>query len=273
MSSDTLRTAPTRIVQSPLMARLAAIGFFVYGGVYVLVGALAAKVAMGTGGRLTNSQGAIRQVAREPFGEVLLVVIAIGLFAYAGWRLAQAIADPEHHGRGWKGVAIRGGRLVSAASYGALAVFTVETLTANRASGGDANWALRLITEPVGAVLGTVVALVIIGAGIAQFHHAVTGDFGEPVRESEMSQPERTGRQWAGRVGFTARGIIFCLVGGSLVYAVFDGNPGRAKSVEELFALLLGLPYGRWALGAVAVGLAGYGMLMILVALHRRHPY
>jgi hypothetical protein len=271
---STLHATPTQFVNSRFMARLAAIGYFVYGGVYVLVGALAAKVALGTGGRLTGTQGAIREVAREPFGGVMLVVIAIGLFAYSIWRLTQAIVDPEGHGRGWKGLAIRGGRLISSLSYGALAVFTVEMLTASRAPNGDATWALRLVTEPVGAVLGTIVALVILGAAIAQFHDAVTGDFGEPVRQSGMTQPERTVGKWAGRVGFTARGVIFAMVGASLLYAVFDANPGRAaRSIDELFVWLLHLPYGRWALGLVGVGLAGYGMLMVQVAMHRRHPY
>ena len=125
----------TAIVESRVMARVAAIGFFVYGAVYVLVGTLAAKVALGTGGRITNSQGAIVEVARQPFGGILLLVITLGLFAYSSWRLAQAIADPEGHGTGWKGIAIRGGRLISAASYGALGVFALEMMTSARRHG------------------------------------------------------------------------------------------------------------------------------------------
>src|SRR3954463_10069181 len=104
MSGSRLSGKSREVVENPVMARVAAIGFFVYGGVYVLMGALAAKVAMGTGGRITSPQGVILEVAREPFGEVLLVVITIGLFAYAVWRLTQAITDPERYGRAWKGV-------------------------------------------------------------------------------------------------------------------------------------------------------------------------
>src|SRR3954451_14476929 len=154
MASSTLDGKSKKVVENPVMARVAAIGFFVYGGGYVLMGALAAKGALGAGGRITSPQGVILQVAREPFGGILFVLITVGLFAYALWRLTQAITDPERYGKGWKGVAIRGGRFVSAVSYGALAVFTLKTLTAARSSGGDANWAIRLVTEPVGAVLG-----------------------------------------------------------------------------------------------------------------------
>jgi Domain of Unknown Function (DUF1206) len=262
------------IVRSPWMAKIAAIGFFVYGSVYVLVGALAAKVAMGTGGRITNPQGAIAEVARQPFGGALLAVITIGLFAYSSWRLTQAIADPENYRTGWKGIATRGGRLISAVSYGALGVFAFEVATsARRPASGDESWALRLITEPLGAVLGTLVGLVIVAVGVTQFYKAFTADFGEPLHESRMSRPERTWGLYAARLGFCARGVVFTMTGAYLLYAVFDANPRRAKSVEELLSTLLRLPYGNWIMGLVAAGLAGYGLFMILVAMHRRHPY
>ena len=108
---------------------------------------------------------------------------------------------------------------------------------------------------------------------MSQFYKAYTADFGEPMHESRMTQPERTGGHYAARLGFSARGVVFTMTGAYLLYAVFDANPRRAKSVEELLATLLRLPYGNWIMGLVAAGLAGYGLFMILVAMHRRHPY
>jgi hypothetical protein len=122
-------------------------------------------------------------------------------------------------------------------------------------------------------VFGTLVGLIIIAVGIFQFYKAYTADFGEAVHYSGMTQSERTGGHWAARLGFTSRGVVFTMLGGYLLYAVFDANPGRAKSVQELLLTLLRLPYGNWIMGLVAVGLAGYGMFMIQVAMHRRHPY
>jgi hypothetical protein len=262
----------TQIVNNPVMKRVAGIGFLVYGGLYVLVGALAAKVAFGTGGRITSSKGAIVELAREPFGGVFMIVVMVGLFAYSTWRFMQVITNPEGH-RGATGLVIRGGRLVSSVSYGALAVFTLRIVTGVRRTGGDSNWALRLVTEPLGAVVGTLIGLVIVGAGVAQFYKAYTADFGEPMHHSEMTRPERTWGHYAGRLGFSARAVVFTMIGGYLLYAVFDANPNRAKSVDALLVSLLRLPYGSWILGLVALGLASYGMFMILVAIHRKHPY
>jgi hypothetical protein len=262
-----------RIVNSEAMAKLAAIGFFVYGAVYILIGTLAAKVALGSGGRLTGSKGAVLEVARAPFGGILLIFVMIGLFAYSTWRIVQAFVDPERKGATAHGIFIRIGRLVSAISYGALAVFTFQLVIGAGASGGDSNWALRLITEPLGAVLGTIVGLFIVGVGIEQFRKAYTADFGERLREHHMSGPERAGGHIAARLGFSARGVVFVMTGAYLLYAVFDANPNRAKSIEELLLTLLRLPYGNWIMLIVALGLAGYGLFMILVSFHRRHPY
>jgi hypothetical protein len=273
MAADSIVTKSRHLATSPLMERLAAVGFFVYGGVYVLVGTLAAKVALGTGGRITSSEGAILEVAREPFGNILLLVIMLGLLAYSSWRLTQAIADPEGKGKGVKGLVVRSGRFVSAISYGALALFTLEVVLGARRTSGDKNWALRLLTDPLGAVFGTLIGLIILAVAVAQFYKAYTAKFGEAMHRSGMTQTERCWGDYAARLGFSARGLVFALTGGYLLYAVFDANPSQVKSVDELLLTLLRLPYGHWILAVVALGLAGYGMFMILVSIHRRHPY
>ena len=65
-------------------------GFVARGLVYGIIGILALKLALGQGGKLTNQQGALHTVAHQPFGKVLLTLVAIGLGGYALWRLVRA---------------------------------------------------------------------------------------------------------------------------------------------------------------------------------------
>ena len=65
-------------------------GFVARGLIYGIVGILALKLALGHGGKLTNQQGALQTVAHQPFGKLLLTLVAIGLGGYAMWRLARA---------------------------------------------------------------------------------------------------------------------------------------------------------------------------------------
>src|SRR3978361_1327329 len=52
---------------------------------------LSVKVALGSGGKATNQQGALKEIAQQPFGKVLLAVVAIGLAGSALWRGLRAI--------------------------------------------------------------------------------------------------------------------------------------------------------------------------------------
>ena len=47
--------------------------------IYAIIGVLALKLAIGSGGKLTNQQGALSTVANQPFGSLLLTLLAIGL--------------------------------------------------------------------------------------------------------------------------------------------------------------------------------------------------
>lgn len=63
---------------------------------------LAVQAAFGSGGQTTGSKGTLQQIASGSFGQVLLVVIGIGLAGYALWRLAMATLDPKREGTGAK---------------------------------------------------------------------------------------------------------------------------------------------------------------------------
>src|SRR5687768_7964445 len=80
---------------SPWIVRLGRFGLAAKGVVYLIVGALAIQAAFGSGGEVTDQDGAFRAVLRQPFGGVLLGILAAGLFAYMVWRIVQAVMNPE----------------------------------------------------------------------------------------------------------------------------------------------------------------------------------
>ena len=74
--------------------RLARFGFVAKGLLWAVVALIAIEVARGDRRKAQGEEGAILEVARQPFGEILLVVLAIGLAGYALWRLRIAILGP-----------------------------------------------------------------------------------------------------------------------------------------------------------------------------------
>ena len=78
----------------PTLAKLARAGFAAKGVLYVVVGFLAAASAFGAGGETTGSRGAMATLFEQPFGKVLLSVVAIGLVGYSIFQFIRAIEDP-----------------------------------------------------------------------------------------------------------------------------------------------------------------------------------
>ena len=101
-----MKAGGEELVRSDGFEWLARAGFAARGTVYVIIGILAIKLALGSGGTSANQQGALRTIAAQPFGKVLLVLVATGLGGYALWRLTRAVLGhgPEQvhgirHGR------------------------------------------------------------------------------------------------------------------------------------------------------------------------------
>ena len=76
--------------RTPQFEWLARAGLVARGVIYAIVGVLAIELALGGGGKTTDQQGALAEIARQPFGKLLLVAMAIGLAGYAIWRLVRA---------------------------------------------------------------------------------------------------------------------------------------------------------------------------------------
>ena len=81
--------------------------------VYLVLGVLAFMAATGNGGETASKQSVIERIARAPFGEFMLIVIVVGLFAYAAWRLIAAAKDTDHKGSDAQGFGKRAAYVAS----------------------------------------------------------------------------------------------------------------------------------------------------------------
>jgi hypothetical protein len=266
---DTVRDA------SPGLILLGRCGLAAKGGVYVLIGIAAARVALGTGDETIDSTGALGRIMEMPFGSWLLGAVALGLAGYTVWRAVQALLDTEHKGSDLKGLWARGAYLLSAAAYATLTLAAVRLLVdagAESASGEGAaqDWTARLLEQPFGPWLVALVGLGLIGSGVFQLTRAVTTKFRDRLQTWSMSAREQTFAVWAGRFGHVARGVTFAIMGIFLVLAAFRQDPGEAKGVAGALNSLAEQPYGPFLLGGVASGLACYGLYMFVEARYRR---
>jgi Domain of Unknown Function (DUF1206) len=243
-------------------------GFVARGFVYAIVGILAFRLALGAGGKLVDQEGAFHAVAHQPLGSLLLTLLAIGLAAYALWRLVRAAI-----GHGPEGMDSGADRIVALASglvYAGLCVVALRVLTGSasttspsKATGGVLGW-------PAGTWLVGVAGLAFIGIALFQGYRGVTKDFLDDAKTESMGAATR---RWIGRIGFVgymARMVVFGLVGVFLLKAAIDFDPKAAVGLDGALAKLLGQPYGSVLLGVVAVGLIAFAMYSWSDARYRR---
>jgi hypothetical protein len=121
--SDSITQTAQHVARTkPWVERLARLGYAIKGLVYLLIGLLAVQAAFGIGGETMGTEGALRALQRQAFGQALLVLTTVGLFGYALWRLIQAWLDPDHDDSNKpKRIAQRVGYVISGLTYGILA--------------------------------------------------------------------------------------------------------------------------------------------------------
>lgn len=260
-------------IANPWAERLFRFGYAAKGVVYVIVGWLAASAALGPGGRTTNTRGALRSLVKQPFGQILLGFVAIGLSGYVLWRLVQAIMDTENQGTDAKAIIVRLSYAGNGLIYGGLAITAVQIIIGevdidNGYSSKD--WTALLLAQPFGQwLVGTVGALV-IGVSFYEFYQAYTAKFRRNFNLNEMSDTEKTWATRIGRFGLAARGIVYSIIGFFLIQAARLSKSNQVRGLEGALDLLEQQPYGRWLLGIVAIGLMSYGLYYVVQARYRK---
>jgi hypothetical protein len=250
---------------------LARAGFVARGLIYGIIGVLAIKLAVGVGGTTTNQQGAMKTIAHQPFGQVLLILVAIGLAGYSLWRLVHALLGhgPEDSDSGFERVAAFGSGIV----YAGLCAIAVEILVGSGSSSGSGSThkeTAGVLGWPGGTWLVAVAGVVLIGVGLFQGYRGLTRAFLKDSKTEQMSAKVRTWIEWIGCFGHLARMTVFGLVGVFLIKAAIDYSPNQAVGLDGALAKIAHASYGPVLLGIVAAGLIAFAVYSLSDARYRR---
>jgi hypothetical protein len=240
-------------------SRLAWAGLVAKGASYALVGVLALKLALGAGGAATSNTGAFEELARSGWGRVVVVLLAIGLAAYALWRFLQAVQGdkwPKRIGQAARGVV-----------YAGLAFSAVKIVVGAghaQSQNGKAHKATAVVLAwPGGTWLVGIGGAVLIGIGLWQLYSGISRRFEEKWRGYS---------KWgsrAGVVGHLARFVVFSLMGAFAIKAAVEYNPRQSIGLDGALQKLAHASYGSYLLGLTAAGLVAYGLFCLVDARYR----
>jgi hypothetical protein len=256
------RVAGNAFVHTRAFEALARAGFVARG--------LAFDLAVGHGGKITNQQGAMRTLEQQPFGHLLLVLVAAGLAGYAIWRLFRAILGhgPEGADRGIERLGALGSGIVYAV-FCAIAV-TLLIGSSSGSSGNAKKTTSGVFGWPAGHWLIGIAGLVMIGVAVYQLIRGLRRKFLDDSKTEQMPPAVKTWISWFGTVGHLARAIVFALVGVFLLKAAIDYKANEAIGLDGALAKLYHQTYGPSILGLVAAGLIAFGIFSLTEARYRR---
>jgi Domain of Unknown Function (DUF1206) len=234
---------------------LVKVGLVSFGIVHLLVGWLALSVAFGERGNASPG-GALKQVAEQPLGAVLLWVMAGGFLALTIWQLIEAVVgrdDPNREG----GVRGRGRSAGRAAVYLALALLAIG-ISIGAASGseqGEETLSARLMSLPLGRILVGMVGAGVVALGIHQIVKGLRQKFVEDLDRGVSRAILRLGS-----AGYVSKGIALAIIGGLFGWAALTYDPAKAGGMDDALATVRDQPFGTVLLVAMAAGIVCFGV-------------
>lgn len=255
----------------PWIRRFGRFGHMAKGMVYGMVGLLALMAAAGRGGKTTGTSGALSTVADEPFGQLLLWVIGMGLIGYILWEVLKAVKGIGASGKSASGLIKRTGYLVSAVVYGSLAMKAFK-LALHTGSGGGSEKTLSasLLSQPFGQWMVGLIGLIIIIYGLIEFYRGVQERFMSYFKINEMHEKEVYVARCAGKAGLMARGIVLAMIGFFFIKTALTADPEETKGFGGALAELASQPFGPFVLGITAAGLILYGIYEVVRGRYQR---
>lgn len=266
------KSAGRAVEQSKPYRWLVTIGLVCYGIVHLLIAWVAAQLALGgsSAGEEASPGGALRNLAAQPFGEVLMVVIAVGFGTLVVWQILQAIFGHREFD-GFKRVRKRLSSAAKVVLYAVLG-FSAARLAAgpdaDEGGGGETERSITadLMAMPLGRVLVIVLGLVVIAVGVG---HIVKG-----IRQSftdELAGRPGTATRVLGTAGYVAKGIAIMVVGALFGWAAITYDSEKAGGTDDALRTILEQPFGVILLLAVALGFAAFGLYCFYWSRHTKH--
>lgn len=273
-------TTSTAAGARDLRSGLARAGLTAKGVLYLVLGALAVQLGLGnSSGDQASQAGAIETLATQPFGQVLVGAMALGLLAHGAWQLVATLTGDPVEGDDALHRAKYAAKTVIYLGLGGLAVSVLFRHGSGSGGGsgsgsgggeGSDQAAAAILDLPGGTWIAIAVGLVVMGIGVYEIvHHGHGAAFMERIGYTVGGRARRNVER-AGRAGYVALGIVSLITGGFFVVAAVRHDPEDSKGMSEALKTLADQPWGTGLLLGVAAGVVLYGLFCLAEARYRR---
>ena len=259
---------------TPFSDKFFVAGHLAKGVVYTLIGGLALATVFTAGGQVSGARDVLDWIQNQTFGNILIVIVALGMLCYCAWRWIKAVEDTHHEGDDAKGLTKRVAYATSGSIYGLLAVtFLIGVFSSGNSNsgGGKQGMLADVLGNSWGVAAVITLAAIMLVVAIVQLVKGWKEKYMEDVDTSGMDSSERTWFNRFGKIGFIARGVVYLVIAYFLVRVALSDNASQFKGVAGALEYIQENG-GTWLFVIISLGLLLYGVFMFVKAKYRpRH--
>jgi len=258
--------AATDIAQNSIFEHVARAGYVVSGLLHVIIGYLAIRIALGTGGGSADQSGALAALSAKPGGVIALWAAVIALVIMALWRLAETAlgrsTDPKSQSTTSE-VLDRTKAFALAVVYFAFAYSTLGFARGAGKSTGAENSGLsaRLMQTATGTVVLIGGGVIIVAVGGYHVYKGASRSFLDDLKGTPSDLVRRLGL-----IGYIAKGLVIAGAGVLVIVAASMSEPDKATGLDGALKTLGAQPYGAVLLSLAGLGVITYGLYSFAMA-------
>ncbi len=265
--SDQAEQLGRRADDSEWTDRAVRIGMIAYGVVHLTIAWLGIQLAFGDHSGSASRNGALKQLAQQPFGKVVVWVVAVGMFLLVLWKLLEAFIDFTIEDGAKKAIK-PATNVFKAIVYGTLGVSAVHVATGSKSKSKTTDYTATLMDQPFGRWLVGAVGLAIIGYGVYLAYRGWSEKFLKHLDPEGRSGDSGKAYKLFGKIGYIAKGIAIGVIGVLFLFAAIDHSAKKSGGLDQALHKVLQQPFGPVLLFAISVGIGCYGLFCFARARH-----
>jgi len=245
----------------------AVIGFISKGFIYLVIGLLTLLAALNMGGESSGTNQALKFLKKQPFGQVLLLVLGTGLLCYSFWMFVRCFKDPENIGNDKKGKMMRFGIFITGLVYTFLAFLCFYHLFTYSPEGSSGSRYINLLGP-------SLISILFIGIGVILVIQAIILVVGV-IKGGLLDQFNLEGRKGSyiirlvGKFGFFSRAFIVGIIAYFFLRDGLYSGSHEIKGIQDAFSFLDQSDFGTVLMVFTSVGFISYGLFFIFLSRYR----
>lgn len=259
-----------RAGRSDTARKVVLFGWAAKGVVYLTLAYLVLQMAFGSKSEEASTTGALQAIAGGTAGKIALIVLGLGLLAYAVGRILEVttLAGPGIETKD------KVEAVVLALIYTSLAITAFGIIGIGGGGGGgqgkEKEGSAFLLGLPAGRWIVGLIGLAIIAFGAFQAYKGVQQKFLPTLRTGEMPPGLRAATGKIGTAAYLTKGAILALIGFFFLSSAVQYDPDEAKGLDAALQEVAQESWGQVALALIAVGLLAYAAFAFLESRYRR---